>query len=64
MDEINVDELLDTTVVGVDVREAEIVADGELDVAKVLLADDMEVPVPLMAVEFAEVVANELTNVV
>lgn len=63
MGDINVVELLDTTVVVVDVREAEILADRELDVPKVLLPDDVEAPVPLMAVEFTEVVLAELANV-
>ena len=63
MDDVDVVELVDTTVVVVDVIEAEIVADWELDVAKVLLPDGVEASVPLMAVEFSVVVPNELVDV-
>ena len=63
MDDVDVVELLDTTVFVVDVRKAEIGADWELDVAEVLLPDDVEAPVPLMAVEFAEIVPDELVGV-
>ena len=63
MDVVNVVELLVTTVVVVDVRDAKILADWELEVAKVLLPDNVEAPVPLMAVEFAEVVPDELVDV-